>query len=29
MTGARRLLGSVPNKVTHDGGCSVLVVNTG
>ena len=29
MTGARRLLGSVPNKVTHDGGCSVPVVNTG
>src|SRR5512132_650248 len=29
MTGARRLLGSVPNKVTHQAGCSVLVVNTG
>jgi nucleotide-binding universal stress UspA family protein len=28
MTGARRLLGSVPNKVTHQAGCSVLVVNT-
>jgi nucleotide-binding universal stress UspA family protein len=28
MTGARRLLGSVPNKVTHHAGCSVLVVNT-
>jgi nucleotide-binding universal stress UspA family protein len=28
MTGARRLLGSVPNKVTHHAPCSVLVVNT-
>jgi nucleotide-binding universal stress UspA family protein len=28
MTGARRLLGSVPNKVTHHASCSVLVVNT-
>jgi nucleotide-binding universal stress UspA family protein len=28
MTGARRLLGSVPNKITHHAGCSVLVVNT-
>ena len=28
MTGARRLLGSVPNKVTHHAGCSVLVVST-
>ena len=28
MTGARRLLGSVPNKVTHHAKCSVLVVNT-
>lgn len=28
MTGARRLLGSVPNKVTHHAQCSVLVVNT-
>jgi nucleotide-binding universal stress UspA family protein len=28
MTGARRLLGSVPNKVTHHATCSVLVVNT-
>src|SRR5436190_23424250 len=28
MTGARRLLGSVPNKVTHHADCSVLVVNT-
>jgi len=28
MTGARRLLGSVPNKVTHQATCSVLVVNT-
>ena len=25
----RRVLGSVPNKVTHDGGCSAPVVNTG
>ena len=29
MTGARRLLGSVPNKVTHNASCSVLVINTG
>lgn len=28
MTGARRVLGSVPNKVTHHAECSVLVVNT-
>jgi nucleotide-binding universal stress UspA family protein len=28
MTGARRLLGSVPNKVTHHAACSVLVVST-
>src|SRR5215211_1558561 len=28
MTGARRLLGSVPNKVTHNANCSVLAVNT-
>jgi nucleotide-binding universal stress UspA family protein len=28
MAGARRLLGSVPNKVTHHAGCSVLVIHT-
>jgi nucleotide-binding universal stress UspA family protein len=28
MTGARRVLGSVPNKVTHHAECSVLVVKT-
>jgi nucleotide-binding universal stress UspA family protein len=28
MTGGRRLLGSVPNKVSHDAPCSVLIVNT-
>lgn len=28
MTGARRLLGSVPNKVSHHAGCSVLIVDT-
>ncbi len=28
MTGARRLLGSVPNKVTHHAECSVMVVRT-
>jgi nucleotide-binding universal stress UspA family protein len=28
MTGGRRLLGSVPNSVTHHAPCSVLVVNT-
>jgi len=28
MTGARRLLGSVPNAVTHNAGCSVLVIHT-
>jgi nucleotide-binding universal stress UspA family protein len=29
MTGARRILGSVPNKVTHHAPCSVMVVRTG
>jgi len=28
MTGVRRLLGSVPNKVTHQASFRVLVVNT-
>jgi nucleotide-binding universal stress UspA family protein len=28
MTGARRLLGSVPNKVCHHAPCSVLIVRT-
>jgi len=28
MSGARRVLGSVPNKVTHHAPCSVLVVDT-
>jgi nucleotide-binding universal stress UspA family protein len=28
MTGARRLLGSVPNKVTHHAECNVMVVRT-
>jgi nucleotide-binding universal stress UspA family protein len=28
MTGARRFLGSVPNSVTHQATCSVLVVAT-
>jgi nucleotide-binding universal stress UspA family protein len=28
MTGARRILGSVPNSVAHNAGCSVLIVNT-
>jgi nucleotide-binding universal stress UspA family protein len=28
MTGARRLLGSVPNNVTHHADCSVMVVKT-
>jgi nucleotide-binding universal stress UspA family protein len=28
MTGARRVLGSVPNKVTHHADCDVLVVRT-
>ena len=28
MTGARRLLGSVPNNVSHHARCSVLIVQT-
>ena len=28
MTGARRMLGSVPNNVSHAAPCSVLIVNT-
>jgi nucleotide-binding universal stress UspA family protein len=28
MTGARRVLGSVPNKITHHADCSVMVVKT-
>lgn len=28
MTGARRILGSVPNSVAHHAACSVLIVNT-
>lgn len=28
MTGARRLLGSVPNKVSHEAKCNVLIVAT-
>jgi nucleotide-binding universal stress UspA family protein len=28
MSGARRLLGSVPNKVSHEAVCSVLIVAT-
>jgi nucleotide-binding universal stress UspA family protein len=28
MTGARRLLGSVPNSVAHRAPCSVLIVHT-
>lgn len=29
MSGARRVLGSVPNNITHHAECSVLVVHTG
>lgn len=28
MSGARRILGSVPNSVAHNANCSVLIVNT-
>jgi nucleotide-binding universal stress UspA family protein len=28
MHGARRVLGSVPNKVSHNAGCDVLIVRT-
>jgi nucleotide-binding universal stress UspA family protein len=28
MTGARRALGSVPNRVSHHSGCNVLIVAT-
>lgn len=28
MTGARRILGSVPNSVAHNANCSVLIVHT-
>lgn len=28
MTGARRVLGSVPNSVAHGAGCAVLIVKT-
>jgi nucleotide-binding universal stress UspA family protein len=28
MSGARRILGSVPNKVSHDATCNVLIVST-
>lgn len=28
MTGPRRLLGSVPNKVSHEAKCNVLIVST-
>lgn len=29
MSGGRRLLGSVPNKVSHEATCNVLIVATG
>lgn len=29
MTGARRLLGSVPNRVAHHAACSVMIVHSG
>ena len=28
MQGARRMLGSVPNKISHNAPCDVLIVNT-
>jgi len=28
MTGARRILGSVPNNVSHNATCNVLIINT-
>ena len=28
MTGARRLLGSVPNKISHNAPCGVYIVRT-
>jgi nucleotide-binding universal stress UspA family protein len=28
MNGARRMLGSVPNRVSHQAGCGVLIVPT-
>ena len=28
MQGARRVLGSVPNKISHHAPCDVLIVNT-
>jgi nucleotide-binding universal stress UspA family protein len=28
MSGARRILGSVPNKVSHEASCNVLIVST-
>ena len=28
MSGGRRLLGSVPNKVSHEAACNVLIVST-
>jgi nucleotide-binding universal stress UspA family protein len=28
MTGARRVLGSVPNKISHHARCAVLIVPT-
>lgn len=28
MSGAKRLLGSVPNKVSHEASCNVLIVST-
>jgi nucleotide-binding universal stress UspA family protein len=29
MTGARRMLGSVPNRISHQAKCAVLIVPTG